>query len=311
MENKSHYIVAVTFLVVFSAGAVVFFLWLAQEQPTTRTYEIITGESVGQLHGEASVKFKGLAAGKVQSVGFDPDNPDKVRIVIGVYDNIPITSSTYAQVGSMGLIGTTVVKLKNPNPDASTLKTSKKHPARIPMHPGFMTRVKKSVSKDMDKVSAILDRMDKMLDSTNRKHISQTLAQLDKSTKKLVKAEKAIMPALQDMPELTGQARASLEKTQKLIRQLQRLVSKAGKTFNKASDVEDSVRSLSASAHKVTRRLNNQTLPQASQLMQSLDQLTQHIDALSNELQRKPQSVIFGPPKTTPGPGEPGFDDSQ
>src|SRR5699024_8875311 len=158
----------------------------------------------------------------------------------------------YAQVGSEGIIGMTVLKLKNPNPGAKHLETSDKHPASIPLHPGFLTSIKRSASKDMAKVSSILDRANQLLSTSNRQHLSRTIAQLDQATKKLVQMEKTIMPTLQKMPELSSEVKKTLKDSQQLIQQMQGLVSQAGETVDKASKVEESVHSLSESANRVT-----------------------------------------------------------
>lgn len=311
MENKSHAIIAISFLAVFSLGAVLFFFWLSHQKSADRVYEIVTTQSVGGLHSEASVKFKGLKAGKVKSVEYDPKDPNKILIKFAVYKNIPITTSTYGKLGTQGLTGMKALNLSNPNPHAKPLKTSSQHPARISLHPSLFAQLKKSGKQDMKKVNDILTNVHKVLDQNNRQHLSQTIAQVDKATAKLVKAEKTVMPALQQMPELSKEARANLKSAKSLIAQVKQLVAQAKEPVRHATQVEDSIQSLSQSANRLTRKLNQETLPRVNNLTQSVNRALDRIDRLTNELQAKPQSVIFGPPKGQPGPGEPGFQSSQ
>jgi phospholipid/cholesterol/gamma-HCH transport system substrate-binding protein len=59
MENRAHAIVAVVFLLVFSAGAVLVYYWLADRPDEPLAYEIVTSESVDGLAEQSDVRFKG------------------------------------------------------------------------------------------------------------------------------------------------------------------------------------------------------------------------------------------------------------
>jgi phospholipid/cholesterol/gamma-HCH transport system substrate-binding protein len=311
MENKSHAIIAISFLIVFSIAAVVFIYWLSHQKSLSRTYVIITGQSVGGLSVDARVNFKGLKAGKVKSIQFDKSNPNKVRIVFRVRDSIPMTTSTYAQISRHGLTGSKTLDLSNPNPDAKPLKTSAKHPAQIPMHRSLLGQLEQSAKQDMSKFNKILGSVHKLLKQQNRQHLSQTIKQLDQATKKLVQAEKAVMPALKEMPELTKETQSNLKAARHLIGQVDKLVHQAHGPVKNASKVENSAQTLAQSANRLTRKLNDQTLPQVTRLIRSIDKTSSQIDQLTSELKSNPQSLIFGPSKKAPGPGEPGFNSSR
>lgn len=311
MENKSHAIVAISFLVLLTLGAALFFFWLSHHKQASEVYEIVTSQAAGGLHKEAPVKFKGLKAGKVKSVQFDPQNPNKVKIVFGVYNKIPMTASTYAKLSTAGLTGMKTLNLSNPNPGAKPLHTSKEHPTRIPLHPSLLAQLKKSGKQDMKKVSQVLTNAHQVLNKQNRQHLSRTIARVDEASGQLVKAEKAMMPALKQMPQLARETRSNLKSARQLIAQVRQLVSRAKGPVHKATQVEKSVESLSQSTNRLTRRLNEQALPHVDKLTRSVNRAANRIDRLARELQAKPQSVLFGPPKGRPGPGEPGFQNSQ
>jgi phospholipid/cholesterol/gamma-HCH transport system substrate-binding protein len=310
MENKSHVVIATIFLVVLAMGAVLFYFWLHQGKKASRVYDIVTAHTVKGLHSQAPVKFKGLTAGHVVLVKYDPDNPNKVLIRFAVYDKIPVTTATYAQLASK-IVGITSLSLYNPDKSAKPLKTNGDHPARIPLHQSLISQLKGSAKKDMKKVDTILDNTQKLLSQSNRQHLEQTITSADKATKQLVTAEKAIMPALKQMPDLARETKENLAASKKLIAQMQQLVHQAHGPIRKASKVEDSIQSLSESAQQLTRKLNNQTLPHMDKLTQSASQAAEQIQQLARELKERPQSAIFGVPQAPPGPGEPGFNNSQ
>lgn len=111
MENRSHIVAALAFIVVFGAGAVGFYFWLSSGDNANRTLVIETGQSVGGLSAESPVKFKGLKVGHIESVGFDPHNANKVRIVFKVRDTVPLTHSSYGELSSEGITGLSTLTL--------------------------------------------------------------------------------------------------------------------------------------------------------------------------------------------------------
>ncbi|GEM_PF-656190 len=307
MENKSHVIVAISFLVALTLGAALFFFWLSHHKQASQVYKIVTSQPVSGLHKQTAVKFKGLRAGKVRSVAFDPQNPNKVKIIFGVYKKIPMTTSTYAKLSTAGLTGMKTLNLSNPDPKAKPLHTTKDHPTQIPLHPSLLAQLKKSGEQDMKKVNRILNNLHQVLERNNGRHLSRTIAQVNQATGKLLKAEKSVMPALKQMPQLAQETRSNLHAAKHLMTQVKKLASQAKGPVKHANKVEHSVESLSQSANLLTRRLNDQTLPHMNRLTRSINRAADHLDRLAKELQAKPQSVLVGPPKARPGPGEPGF----
>jgi phospholipid/cholesterol/gamma-HCH transport system substrate-binding protein len=300
MENKSHVISAVVFIFVFGIGAVVFYYWIAPSESGSRRYQIITDQAVGGLSPEATVQFKGLKAGHVESVQYAPHNPNKVQIVFVVTDNIPMTTSTYAQLHTQGITGNKSLRLSNPKPKAQPLKTSANHPARISLRPGLLAQLEKSGKQDMQKINTVLNNAAQLLSNQNRQHLTQAIAQIDTATQRLTAAEATVQPALTQLPKLTRQMHATLAK-------ISRLAEAAHKPIAQASDVENSAQSLSQSAQKAIRKLNYDTLPKLTKLSETISQTANQFKRLARELQAKPQSLLLGPPQEQPGPGESGF----
>lgn len=301
MENKSHAVAAVVFILVFGIGATIFFFWLRPEHADSRIYQTTTSHSVGGLTAQSSVKFKGLEVGHVLSVDFAPDNPNKVRIRFAVRQGIPMTHSTYAELATQGIAGLKMLNLSNPNPSARPLHTRPGHPANVPLHEALLSQIEDSGQQSLQRVNNILHSVQELLNADNRKHLTRTMAQLDEASHKLAAAESTLEPALKQLPALTRQM-------QSVIARIDRLADQAQQPVAQASQVENSVQSVSDSADRLTRRLDRKTLPRIDDLLSTLNQTSDHLDRLSQELEAKPNSVILGPPKPRPGPGEPGFD---
>lgn len=280
MTHRSHIIVALVFICVFGAGVAGFFFWLSSGANDKRTLVIVTRQSVDGVTSQAPVKFKGLNVGHVDSVGFTRHDANKVRIVIKVRDSVPLNQSSHGQ------IELNTLTLKTPDTSAPPLPGQ---PPRLALHQSL----KEKGMADLDKVGRILDQVQKMTGGDNAKNISATLAQLNRASHKLVRAEQSLQPALAQLPDLTRQLRHTTGNVDQLTKQAIPTIRKTGQA-----------------GQQVMRRLNSQILPHLDKLTLQLDDTARQIQTLGAELSSKPQSILTGPPKRRPGPGEPGFKSS-
>lgn len=308
MEDKSHAVVAVTFLVVFVLGAVTIFMWLHRGPREDRYYDIVTSHAVGGLQPEAPVDFKGLQVGNVKKIYFDPHDPEKVIVRIAVYQNAYVTHATYAKLGSKGITGLTYVILANQAAKPRTpLATNPHHPARIPMRPGLLQSLEQTGTSALNRINDIAGQVSHLLNDHNRKRFSDILKNLDQATRELATLERQLAPAVKDMPKITAQTSELLETSRQLEESVQKLARHANGPVQNLGQTASSVTHLSQASTKLVNRLNDRLLPRIEILMRRLNQSLSRIDQLTRQLNAQPQSLIFGPTPDTPGPGEPDF----
>ena len=300
MENRAHAIVAVVFLLVFSAGAILVYYWLADRPDEPLAYEIVTSQSVGGLAEQSDVRFKGLLVGHVAKLGFDPDDRSRVVMRLQLKRDAYVTHATYAVVAMQGLTGGSELELKLGKGSRAPLATSDKHPAQIPMHQSLLDFLASSARKDMQDLQDVLASARKVLDSDNRQHIAASLQQIDTATRKLAVIE-AQLPALLD------NVQHSVVQSHALIAHADALVRDAQTPVRDAAKLETSIQALAESSRQLSDKLNSQTVPNVDTLSESLLRTSRQLDEVLGELKAKPQSLIFGPPRHPPGPGEPGF----
>jgi phospholipid/cholesterol/gamma-HCH transport system substrate-binding protein len=301
MENRSHAIVAVIFLLVFSAGAILVYYWLADRPDEPLAYEIVTSQSVGGLAEQSDVRFKGLLVGHVAKLAFDPEDRSRVVIRLQLKRDAYVTHATYAVVAMQGLTGGSVLELKLGEGSRTPLATSNEHPAQIPMHQSLLDFLASSARKDMQDLQEVLASARKVLDSDNRHHIAASLQQIDTATRRLAAIEAQLPALLDDVHQSVTQSHALIGHADELVRDAQTPVRNAAK-------LEASIRALAESSRQLSDKLNSQTVPNFDTLSESLLRTSRQLDEVLGELKAKPQSLIFGPPRRPPGPGEPGFD---
>lgn len=301
MENRSHIVAALAFILVLGCGAVGFYLWLSAGNNANRTVVITTTQSAGGLSADSPVKFKGLDVGHIDSVGFDPHNAAKVRIVFKVRQSVPLTQSSYATLATQGITGLSTLTLTTPDPSAPALSGN---PPQLPLHQGLLSRLKNHGQADLDKFSTILDQVQNLTGGKNAQNINQTLAQLDQATHQLVEVENSLQPTLAQLPKMTRQLRHTIDRVDQLTHKAIPAIQEAGRSAQK---VGQSAQTLGQSSQDLMRDLNNHILPHIDALTRQMRDTAGQIQRLGNELSTKPQSVLTGPPARRPGPGEPGF----
>lgn len=300
MENRAHAIIAVTFLLVFSIGAVLVYYWLSGRPDEPLVYEIRTSQSVGGLSAQSEVHFKGLTVGHVARIGFDPQDRSRVVIRLHLRPKTYVTRATYAVVAMQGLTGGSVLELKLGKGSRAPLPTSAEHPARIPLHPSLLASLTRSARKDMRNLEAILASAREILGKDNQAHLAASLKQIDEATRRLVAIEA-------QLPALVKKLQHSVDASHTLVTHADELVRQAQAPVRQAAALEASIQALAQSSRQLSRKLNTQTLPGVDSLAQSLQRTSRQLDQLLRQLQARPQSLIFGAPPHPPGPGEPGF----
>ena len=111
MENKSHALAAGAFVLAVAALLIGLAVWLMRDVTNTTAYEMVTDDAVSGLQPQAVVRFKGVAVGKVTSIGFDRGNRANVLVRIAVAPDAPITKSTFATLTYQGVTGLSFVQL--------------------------------------------------------------------------------------------------------------------------------------------------------------------------------------------------------
>lgn len=112
MENKSHAMAAGSFVLCLLALLIGLTLWLTRDRNDYREFEMTTEEAISGLQNQATVRYKGVAVGKVTLITFDDLNKGQVLIRIAVDSKAPVTpTGTYGTLGYQGVTGLAYVQL--------------------------------------------------------------------------------------------------------------------------------------------------------------------------------------------------------
>jgi phospholipid/cholesterol/gamma-HCH transport system substrate-binding protein len=304
MEPKVSYALVGAFVALFGAILIVIVLWLVRggSQSTYRSYYAFFDESVSGISEDSVVSYKGIKVGRVRNMRLDPENPERVRLVLDIAEGTPIKEDTVASLASQGLTGLAFVELGGGTRDSPPLMPP-------PGQPYPVIKIKPSLPLDqaastlVSNLNEIASSLKDVTDKESRAAMRKTMVNLAELTGALKQREK-------ELDKFFSSADRTLENTREATEKLPALFSSATETAaaleNMAQQIDrtsKSVDSLLAGSQQDIQRFTNQTLAEAGLLIAETRQLTERLQRLTQQVEQNPRSLLFGR-RPTPGPGE-------
>src|SRR5690349_6565908 len=99
MENRAYALITGLFLIGILAAIVIAAQWLGGDHTERVPYRVVSTQPVTGLNPQAQVRYRGIGVGRVTSINLDPKNPKRILIDTEIDASVPVTKSTYAQLG--------------------------------------------------------------------------------------------------------------------------------------------------------------------------------------------------------------------
>src|SRR5258708_39065766 len=112
METRANHLLIGSFVLVLIAAIVGFALWLGKVHVDRAFsyYRIYFDGAVTGLSRAGDVRFNGVPVGTVSQIKVDPEDPQKVRVIVEVDPDTPIRTDTVAVLEWQGLTGAPLVQ---------------------------------------------------------------------------------------------------------------------------------------------------------------------------------------------------------
>jgi phospholipid/cholesterol/gamma-HCH transport system substrate-binding protein len=194
MERRVAFVLVGLFSLILIGGIVGFILWShtkTEEGKARNSYAIYFDQAVNGLSAGSSVRYLGVEAGQVQSIALDPTSiPPRVRVVVGIDGNIPITSGDIATIKPSGITGVSFIDLRHDGESQTTPLRPTDGPTdgKIPeirSEPSDIDRILSSGTTTARHINEVLEKTNRLFDEQNMDHLATTLAHLSKATEKL------------------------------------------------------------------------------------------------------------------------------
>ena len=318
MENKAHALAAGIFLIVVTALLAALALWLTRDNTRYTLYELSSKESVSGLQPQASVRYKGVAVGKVVDIGFDPLVHGNVLIRIAVNADAPIRPTTFAVLGYQGVTGLAHVLLDDAGQPLPVQPTGPSGVPRLPLQASSLTKLAEQGPAVVGQMQAAAERINRLLGDENQERFSLALDNIGSAAGQIAQLGQRLDatvrlrldPALAAVPALAQDARATLQVLQQAGQSASAAADGLGQTTRRLyapggslEQIEQSTRALARAADK----FSDATLPRVNRASDEAARAARQFGRVAEGMAENPQSLLYGSGAPQPGPGEPGW----
>jgi phospholipid/cholesterol/gamma-HCH transport system substrate-binding protein len=317
MENKAHTLAAGAFVLGLVAALVALVVWLTSDSTVRNIYELTTRDPVSGLQPQATVRYRGVAVGKVTAIDFDPEIKGNVRVRITVDERVPLTTSTYATLSYQGVTGIAAVALDDAGESQTALVPNNRNPPRIPLKPSLFSQLQDRGQAIIVQFEEVMKRVNTLLDKDNQTRIAEALggiAQAASSASRLARSlddttRTRLNPTLAALPPLMARANGTLDAVKGAAGDVSRVANGLNGTVTRLSARDGPIDHLADSAQSVRQAVgsfSNTTLPRVNRMADDTARAVRRLGRAADTLNDNPQSLLFGS-GSAPGPGEPGF----
>ena len=318
MENKSHALAAGLFVLVVAAMLAGLAIWLTRDNANYEQYELSTKDGVSGLQPQATVRYKGVAVGKVTRIGFDPQVSGNVLIRIAVNEQAPISPTTFAVLGYQGVTGLAHVQLDDEQQPYPELPPGPSGLPRLPLKPSPFGKLAEQAPAILTQVEEATRRINQLLGDTNQQLLTQTLGNISSAaagvntlTQKLdATVTQRLDPALASIPPLAGEARKTLQALQQAGNSVTTLASDFSKTTQRITAEGGAIDQITLGTQALARaadQFGTTTLPRVNRAADDTSLAARRLSRAVGGITDNPQLFIYGSGRIPPGPGETGF----
>lgn len=310
MENRSHALLAGLFTLLLLIAAAVTAIWVSKQNLPRIPYELIATSPVTGLTVQSQVRYQGVPVGSVESLRFVPEKPGKVLILIGIDPRTPVTRATWAEIVIAGVTGISNVELRDDGTSTTRLDSSAANIQQIPIRPNFLDRLIAQASAMAPAVEGLLVHIQKIASDENIEALNSTLRNVASLSDQLKRSVVLLEPGLAKVPALIEGLTVTGKRVEEAMVDVRTFTRSAQKTldgFNAPGGTMVQVTQSLKDIREAVSQLRLSTLPDVSMLTRSATDASQALTQTARQLGQSPQSLIFGPPRSVAGPGEPGF----
>jgi phospholipid/cholesterol/gamma-HCH transport system substrate-binding protein len=313
VETRASYVAVGAFVLLLMAAMAAFVVWLAGSSlrnVSLDNYLLFFSGSVSGLQEGSGVNYRGVPVGSVQSILIDPQNLERIRVVIGVRAGTPIVQGSVASLEIQGLTGNAAVQITGGVAGAPALVTPPGEPYPVlPVEITGFQAIVESVPQVLQRTSALLTDLGALISPDNQRAVTEILINVNTLTEALADRAQGIGATVaridklaDDVDLLVNEARGELAR---LGSGADTLVTTANSTIVRVSNNVDALlASLDSSATEIARILRDVApgletfgtdgLYEATALVGELRGLTENLSRLVTRVERSPGQFLFG-----------------
>ena len=307
METRASYILVGSFVLGLIAALVGVAIWLAGiefNKAPTKYLTHFTGDVTGLGIG-SPVRYRGVPMGSVRDIRLDPNNVERVRVLMEVSSNAPIKEDTVAEISLQGITGVAFVQLTGGTQAAARLVAKPGEIAVIQSSPSLLQEVIGKLPQFLGKAVSIADRVSELFSKQNLNAVSMTLTNLQNLSetmqsdqgdlRRLLRegrsAAVALRAAASDLNLITAQVNKKIGPVFGATEKTMADISKAAATIN---NITSGIQAILEDNREPLRDFSQSGLYEFSQFIAEARVLVDSLTRLTNRIERDPTHFLFG-----------------
>lgn len=315
METKANYVLVGSFVLALFATIIGVAIWFAKvefDKVPVRYRVYFTGNVTG-LNIGSGVRYRGVPVGSVANIAIDPENVERIRVIIEIAAGTPVKQDTIASLGLQGITGIAFIQLDGGTQSSPDLKPKRRKDMPIirSKRSGLDTVLEKAPEM-FEKAVILVDRLSRLVDDKNLNAVSQSLDNIRGITEQFGAKSGDLNRMLTEGRETLSALRSVAGKTESLIDDFRKrgtpLVENANDVFTDVqvtlADLRRVLQSLDNVAGEVTGVLADTRTPirdfsegglyEFTQFLAEARQLVAALSRLSSQIEREPARFFFG-----------------
>jgi phospholipid/cholesterol/gamma-HCH transport system substrate-binding protein len=300
MDSKINYIAVGLFVLLFSVALIIGVLWLSTGGPHRdyNRYIVYMKGSVSGLSKDSIVEYRGVDVGKITQIRLDPDNPERVRLLLDIEQGTPIKQDTVAVQEVNALTGIAKINLTGGSQGSPSLRSREGEPEPvIPSKPSQLQELGQSISQMLAVVTETAGRMNSLLNDRNLQAVEETLVHLEVLTGTFEKASA-------DLTVMFQSARVASARLPLLLTQIEDSASAMERMADEIAKVATALNETVAISGQQLERFTLEALPETTALISELRESAQNLRRWSEQMETDPSVLLYSAPTPQPGPGE-------
>lgn len=300
MERDARYAAVAAFALLAVAATIAFVIWYSGRSDRREyvRYEVYFDGSVSGLSRGSPVRYLGVDVGRVVKLSLDRDRPGRVRVITEVDSLAPVSGSTEARLGLLGLTGLLYIDLQeNPARDKATpLVQGEAHPV-IPSRKGDIEAFLSRLPDVVTRMAGIAERLETLLEPRNIEAVSESLANLQAASRDLPKVThegarlaEQLATASAEVTALAASLRAAADRGGP---QLEATLIGMKDAVTRLSNTSASIERIIAGNEASLSRFAGAGVADLGELAVELRQTSADLQALARSLRENPSSLVL------------------
>lgn len=300
MGNRTYALLTGLFVMLLGSTVALVAWWMSGGETERVPYTVVSTMEVAGLNEASPVSYRGVRAGTVTGIRFNPEDIREILIDIEVDAGLAVSQGTWATLRMQGITGLSQLALHDDGEQPEPLPTSAEQPGRIPMRQGLLDRLAGRGESILESVERLGASLEQLTSPDNVDRVANILANVEIATERLKDFDERLEPLLDDLPELSDEALALLVELRALTAGLSSLPEQFEALTRDAGQ-------LAATGQRIGTDLYEDVTPALTRALNELAATGVELQRLARQLEAQPQSLLHGRQRPAPGPGEPGF----